>query len=56
MNWTPGAAAVGLLLLLFGGDLLSVLRPQNSQETGEVLPSLAELSLNGKVHVAYCTS
>lgn len=31
MNLAPGAAAVGLLLLLFGGDLLAVWRPAGSE-------------------------
>ena len=35
MNWGPGAAAVGLLVLLFGGDLLGILRPQGSEVSSD---------------------
>ena len=77
---SQGAIALGVLTLLFGGDLYGMLAGQ-SIEVGErksasvdmyshgskalVAPqaedqsprkTLAKLSENGRVHIAYCTS
>ena len=48
MNWAPGAAAIGLLCLLFGGDLLTIMRPPRS----EVRPACS--SGEGTLHMMCC--